>query len=135
MAVRPKLSRILLVAASSASFDATLAQIKEARLDVAIALTADQAVAVCLGSHFAAVVLDAALIRKENWSVAKSIKLVKPALPILLLDSRAVAREGGLPAHIEALATHNDPGEVLLKLKQLLQDKTQTKTVSRIQRR
>ena len=132
MAVRPNLSSILLVVASSASLDSMLAQIKEAGLNVAIALTADQAVAVCLGSRFAAVVLDAALIRNDDWSVAQSIKLVRPALPILLLDSRAVVREGSLPPHIDAIATHNDPGEVLLKLKQLLPDKTIQKVNGRI---
>lgn len=51
-----------------------LGRIRAAGLDVALALTSDQAVALCVGNHFAVVVLDAVLIRKEDWSVAKSFE-------------------------------------------------------------
>ena len=68
--------------------------------------------------------LDAALIRNDDWTVAHSLKLVQPSLPILLLDSRGTGRRAFLPLDIDALASCDDPRDVLLKLDQLLLGRT-----------
>lgn len=114
-----KRPRILVLAQSSPNLNAILTQIKVEAIDVTLALTCDAAVALCVGNHFAAVVLDAALLRNDDWTVAKSLKLVQPSLPILLLDPRSTGREASLPPNTDALASY-DPSDVLLKLDQLL---------------
>ena len=118
-----KRPRILILAQSSPNLNVILAQIKVEALDVTLALTCDAAVALCVGNHFAAVVLDAALLRNDDWTVAKSLKLVQPSLPILLLDPRSTGRGASLPPNTDALASY-DPIDVLLKLDQLLVDRT-----------
>lgn len=111
--------RILILARSSPELTALLARIKAAALEATLALTPDSAVALCVGNHFAAVVLEAALLRNDDWTVAKSLKLVQPGLPILLLDSRSTGRRAPLPPDADALASY-DAKDVLLKLDQLL---------------
>ena len=118
-----KRPRILILAQPSPNLSALLTRIKARELDVTLALTCDFAVALCVGNHFAAVVLDAALIRNDDWTVAKSLKLVQPSLPILLLDPRSTGRRASLPQDTDALASY-DPSDVLLKLDQLLVDRT-----------
>ncbi len=87
---------------------------------VLLAFTADQGVAACMSSHIAAVVLDAAFMREADWPVAKSLKLIRPSLPILLLDGRDATRRDGLPGWIDAVATKESPEDVLARLKELL---------------
>lgn len=118
-----KRPRILILAQPSPNLSALLAQIKAKALDVTLALTSDSAVALCVGNHFAAVLLDAALIRNDDWTVAKSLKFVQPSLPILLLDPRITGRRASLPPDTDVLASC-DPKDVLLKLDQLLVDRT-----------
>lgn len=115
-----KRHRILILAHPSPNLNALLAQIKTKALDVTLAFTCDSAVALCLSNHFAAVVLDAALIRNDDWTVAKSLKLVQPSLLILLLDPRSAGRRAPLPPDTDALASCKDPRAVLLKLDQFL---------------
>lgn len=118
-----KRPRVLILAESSPNLSALLARIKAEALEVTLALTRDSAVALCVGNHFAAVVLDAALLRNDDWSVAKSLKFVQPSLPILLLDPRSTDRGASLPPDTDALASY-DPRDVLFKLDQLLTDRT-----------
>lgn len=87
---------------------------------VLLAFTADQGVAACMSSHIAAVVLDAAFMREADWTVAKSLKLIRPSLPILLLDGRDAARRDGLPEWIDAVASKESHEDVLARLKELL---------------
>ena len=123
-ALTAKWPRVLLLARSSQSLESILAQMKSGGLDVTLALTSDQGVALCIGNHFAAVVLDAVLIRNDDWNVAKSLKLVRPSLPILLLDPRSSPRET-LPPNIDALASC-DAKEVLFKIRLLLANASQS---------
>jgi len=87
---------------------------------VLLAFTADQGVAACISSHIAAVVLDAAFMREADWPVAKSLKLIRPSLPILLLDGRDATRRDGLPQWIDAVASKESHEDVLARLKELL---------------
>lgn len=120
-----KLPRILFLAKAAPSLEFMLAQMKSGGLDVTLALTSDDGVALCLGNHFAAVVLDASLIRKDDWTVAKSLKLIKPGLPIVLLDPRSSSRDT-LPPDIDVRASCDDPKDVLLKLRHLVSNTSQS---------
>jgi DNA-binding response OmpR family regulator len=112
--------QILCLGQSSANLSPVLREIKKSGFEVTLALTAEQAVAVCMNNQVEAVLLDAAFIRNDDWSVAKSLKLIKPLVPILLLDSRDLSRRDGLPASIDAVASANDPREVSIELKRCL---------------
>ena len=120
-----KLSRILLLAKAAPGLEFMLTEMKAGRLDVTLALTSDHGVALSVGNQFAAVVLDAALIRNDDWTVAKSLKLVKPTLPIVLLDHRSSPRDA-LPPDIDAIASCDDPKDVLHKLRLLLSNTPQS---------
>ena len=121
-----KRPRLLYLARSSPGLDALLNRIKAAGLEVTLAFTSDSAVALCVGNHFAAVVLDAALIRNDDWSVAKSLKLIKPTLPILLLDPRDATRRNAIPPNIDGLASCDDPNDVLVKVREIVNPKPQS---------
>lgn len=124
-ALMTKLPRVLFLAKSAPSLDFMLTQMKSGGLDVTLALTSDDGVALCLGNHFAAVVLDASLIRKDDWTVAKSLKLIKPGLPIVLLDPRS-SRRDTLPPDIDVCASCDDPRDVLVKLRYLVSNTSQS---------
>lgn len=115
-----KIPRLLLVAQSSSSVGPILSEIKAAGIDVTLAFTPDSAVALCLGTHFAAVVLDASLIRNDDWTVARSLKLIKPTLPIVLLDSRTQARRENLPPDVDVLASSDEPHHVVCQIRKLI---------------
>jgi len=115
--------RLLFVAKSSLNFGPTLAEIKATGIDVTVALTTDSAVALSLGTHFAAVVLDASLIRNNDWTVARSLKLIRPSVPIVLIDSRNKGRRQSLPPDIDALASSDNSHDLVLTVKQLLPEK------------
>jgi DNA-binding NarL/FixJ family response regulator len=51
---------------------------------VLAATTPEQAVAVCVSNHVAAVVLDSQFVT-NGWSAAQTFKMVKPQLPVVLL--------------------------------------------------
>ena len=120
LARRQRVPRILCLAQSFTNLRLMLREIRRSGFQVTLAFTTDQGVAVCMGNQVAAVVLDAAFIRNDDWSVAKSLKLVKPGLPVLLLDCRDLSRRDGLPQNIDAIASADDPKEVLIKLRRLL---------------
>lgn len=118
-----KLPEVLFLAQPSVDVNAILSCIKAAGFTVVVAFTSQDAVAVSLNNHFASIVLDAAHIRNDNWSVAKSLKLIKPSLPILLLDHRNANRRGAIPSDIDAVASCDNPKDVLVELRRLLSEK------------
>ena len=115
-----KRPRILCIAESVASLNPMLHAISASGYEVLLAFTADQGVAVCMSTHVAAAVLDAAFMREADWPVAKSLKLIRPSLPILLLGGRDATLRDGLPGWIDAVATKESPEDVLARLKELL---------------
>ena len=48
---------------------------------VLTAQTPDQAAAICVAESIVLAVIDAESIRGQEWSVVKTLKLVRPALP------------------------------------------------------
>jgi hypothetical protein len=85
--------RLLCFACTPAVFDRLHRALRDSSLRVLFATTADQAVALCVAQTVAVAVLHAESIRGHEWSVARSLKMVRPALPILLLDDRKSERD------------------------------------------
>ena len=115
-----KPSPLLVAARSSPGLETILRQFQAVQLEVVFAATTDAAVALLMGNPFSAVVLDAALIRNDDWTVAKSLKLIKPNIPIVLLDARRLGDRKALPANIDVLISSDDPNEILVKIRQLI---------------
>lgn len=83
--------------------------------DVLSASTPEQAVAVCLGDHVSAVVLDSEFSTESGWSAAQTLKMVNPHLPVMLLLNSA---DDTVPSGIDAVA--HSHSHLLPKLKVLL---------------
>jgi DNA-binding response OmpR family regulator len=79
------------------------------------ASTPEQAVAVCVSNHLAAIVLDSDFVSAGGWSVAQTFRIVNPHLPILLL---ARGHNGDLPPGVNAVAPSY--ADMLSKLQLLL---------------
>jgi len=87
--------RVLLVSDSRRS--AALRVLRRSGFEVVMTYTADHAVAVCASRDFAAVVLDQGLfLEVDGWSVAQSIKLVRPRQRVVLI-ARAKPLDGDPP--------------------------------------
>lgn len=75
--------------------------------------TTDQAVALCVSNKIDAVVLDQEFfVETDGWSIAQSIKLVKPRICVVLA-TRARALNDRLPKGVDAMVTHNDTKAIL----------------------
>jgi len=57
------------------------------------------------GAIVAAVIVDAESVRGKEWPVVKSLKLVRPSLPIILLDERSGIRNLELPEGVDELVS------------------------------
>jgi len=69
----------------------------------------DHLVALCLSNPAQAVILDVCeLGAVEGWSVAQSIKMVNPSLPVVLLCHGPVPVEVELPTAVDVLASDSD---------------------------
>jgi hypothetical protein len=66
----------------------------------------------CLNNPVNAVIIDVCQLGEiEGWSVAQSIKMVKPSLPVVLLCHGAMPEKVELPMGVDALASDSDlPG-------------------------
>ena len=79
------------------------------------ASTPEEAVAICLANHISAVVLDSEFSTEAGWSAAKTLKMMRPELPLMLLSSA----DGIVPSGIDAVAPSRS--DILPKLKGLLE--------------
>ena len=99
-----------------------LEAISESGYQVLLAFTADHGVAISMISHVAAVVLDDAFLQVADWPVTKTLKLVRPSLPILLLDGEGGSQTEFIPGQIDSVASNASPHELVAKLRDLLGD-------------
>jgi DNA-binding response OmpR family regulator len=84
------------------------------------AYTGDQGVALCVGDHFDAVILDQELfIETEGWSLAQSFKMVRPTICVLLV-SRARRLETRKPNGVDAIASVQDIPGIVATLERLV---------------
>ena len=64
-------------------------------------LNQEEAVAFCASQGVALNILDGASIRGQEWSVAKSFKMIRPTLPIVLLEESTSCPR--LPDEVDAV--------------------------------
>jgi CheY-like chemotaxis protein len=107
--------RILCVSRSAYQLRAMRSAFPAREYEVLSASTPDQAVAVCVSNHISVVVLDSEFSTESGWSAARSLKMVNPHLPVMLLLKSA---DGIVPSGVDAVAPSH--AHMLLKLKGLL---------------
>jgi DNA-binding NtrC family response regulator len=77
----------------------------------------DHLVALCLNNPATAVIVDVCQLGEiEGWSVAQSIKMVKPSLSVILLCHGAIPEKVELPTAVDALASDSDLQGLLMVL-------------------
>jgi hypothetical protein len=76
--------RILCVFKSPTQLKELVSAISSMACKAVSASSPEQAVACCIGGHLVAIV-DSEFLTESGWTVARSIKMVRPDLPILLL--------------------------------------------------
>jgi DNA-binding NtrC family response regulator len=104
MALRDRI-RILCIACSASGLSTLERALKGSSYSVLTAATPDQGVAICVAQFVAAAIVDAESVRGKEWSVVKSLKLVRPSLPIILLDERNGGRNLPLPEGVDELVS------------------------------
>jgi DNA-binding response OmpR family regulator len=109
---------VLCVACSPVVFDSLNHAFRHSKLHVLSAATRDKGVAICVAEPIAVAVLDGESIRGQECSVAQSLKMVRPSLPIILLEERG--RLSNIPEGINAVVPLNAPDQLLRKIEELL---------------
>ena len=117
--------RVLCVACSPTVFGALDHAFRYSRLHVLSAATRDNGVAICVAEVIAVAVLDGESIRGEECSVAQSLKMVRPNLPIILLEERA-RKPDNLPDGIDAVVPLGATETLLRKIEELLNRRDQS---------
>src|SRR5579864_7701238 len=107
--------RILCVSRSTYQLRAMIASLPARDYEVLAVSTPEDAVAVCLGNHISAVVLDSEFSTEAGWSAARTLKMVNPQLPVMLVLESAA---GTVPRGVDAVAPSHS--HILPKLKTLL---------------
>lgn len=100
---RQEKRRILCVSLSPSHLDEMRSAITSLEYEVISVFSPEQSVACCVGNNIIAVVMDSEFLTKdgEEWSLARSIKMVNPALHVLLLEQ---GHNGDIPPGIDAVA-------------------------------
>lgn len=107
--------RILCVSRSPSHLEAICSTLPRREYEVLSATTPEQAVAVCVSNNLAAVVLDSEFSTETGWSAARTFKMVKPLLPVVLLGHD---HERSPPQGVDAVASSY--AAILHKLNALL---------------
>lgn len=118
-------SRILCVTRSAQTADLLHGALENKKGAVLTAFTADVAVAFCLNNHVDAVVLGSELL-DDKWTVAQTLKSIRPTLPILLFTDAAIAP--GTLSYIDAVIPSKGLSEITRVLAELLGEKRAEKT-------
>ena len=91
-----------------------------AGFEVVESYATDQAVALCVSRDIAAAVIDEAVfVNNEGWTVARSLKMVRPSTCVLLA-MRSHTKPKKLPPHVDALVPMNRPEQVIARLREML---------------
>lgn len=110
--------KVLCVACSPAVSDGLDRAFRYSGLHVLSAATREKGVAICVAEVIAVAVLDGESIRGEECSVAQSLKMVRPNLPIILLEERE--RLSSIPEGIDAVVRLGATKNLLEKVEELL---------------
>ena len=103
--------RVLCVACSSRALELLDRALRYSQLRMLTAATREKGVAVCVAETITLAVLDAESIRGEEGSVAKSLKAVRPGLPIIMLEERH--RSSDVPDCVDAVVPASDVEKLL----------------------
>jgi DNA-binding response OmpR family regulator len=112
--------RILCVAYSAGTFSQLHSVLRNSHYSVLTAATPSQAVAICVAQFVSAAIVDAESLRGKEWPVVKSLKMVRPSLPIILLDERRTERELVLPEGISDVLSVSSMSKLGEKINQIL---------------
>jgi DNA-binding response OmpR family regulator len=104
--------RILCLSCSSKRLTLLQAALERPRYFTLAAATSEAAVAVCVSESVVAAVVDAESLRGQEWTVVKSLKAIRPTLPVILVDQRKEGRESSLPEGVDAVASISSPAEL-----------------------
>ena len=110
--------RVLCIACSARALNILDRVLRYSQLRILTAATREKGVAICVAETIALAVLDVDSIRGEEGSVAKSLKAVRPALPIILLEERS--RQSEVPASVDCVVPLNNPEKLLKCIQDLL---------------
>jgi DNA-binding response OmpR family regulator len=113
--------RVLCLAHSTALLEQMRKALKAYSFDLLGAFTADQGVAICVSQWIAAAILEADMIRAQDWSVVQTLKMIRPNLPILLLDERQRDRGDLPPEGVDSLVSKASMSDLVCKLKLILE--------------
>lgn len=80
--------RVLCVACSAAVFSRLDHAFTDSKFHVLSAATCDKGVALCVAETIAIAILDGESIRGKEVSLATALKMIRPKLPIILLEDR-----------------------------------------------
>ncbi|SRR5689334_15793150 len=93
--------------------------------------TTDQAVAIAVANRVDAVVLDQELfLETDGWSVAQSLKLVRPSIRVLLV-TRAARLTKRLPRGVDAVVANREPGRAVEAVQHLTGMKPTARSAAR----
>ena len=109
--------RVLCLARSAALLEEMRKALKAYSIDLLGAFTADQGVAICIGQWIAAAILEANMVRAQDWSVVQTLKNA----PILLLDERQRDRGDLPPEGVDRVVSRASMSDLVCKLKLVLE--------------
>ena len=72
----------------------------------------------CVAEAIAVAVLDGESIRGQEVSLATALKMVRPKLPVILLEERE--RQSNIPEGVDAIVPVDDPTKLMRKIEELL---------------
>jgi DNA-binding NtrC family response regulator len=82
---------------------------------------ADRALAMCVSNPVQAIVIDQRLLASlDGWSVPQSVKMVKPALPVILLCQGPIATNAPLPTDVDFQVSDTNLQQLTTTLRQIL---------------
>jgi DNA-binding NtrC family response regulator len=98
---RANFPRVLCIGCSSTVFERLHQCLRHSDLNVISAITSEQAVANCVAEVISVVIVDCDSMPGRQWSVAQSLKMVRPALPVILLEKDE--KHSKMPTGIDAV--------------------------------
>jgi len=106
--------------------------LREHDYTVVVPTAADQAVALCLHNKFHAALIDeVTLTQTEDWSLAQSLKMVRPHVPVLLLVKASDSKQQPMLEGIDCVVSEAaDPIEVIDALRQCSASEIKTASAS-----
>ena len=109
---------VLCVGCSQRLFQKLNDRLEQSELRLLGPLNQEEAVAVCASQGVALIILDGASSRGQEWSVAKSFKMMRPTLPIILLGEHKSGTR--LPDGVEAVVSLNHLDRLPSTIRRLL---------------